>query len=97
MMCELMQPELLSAWHDHLTPETEAAAAQRATADAGLIVTASTSAVNYCLSTGLAKVMAEKHTVCFLMHHIRRDVDSSGTSFAKSELCLLLHRAPITL
>lgn len=49
---------LLSAWHDHLAPETRVPATQQATADTGLIVIEGTYTVSYCLS--LAKVMAEK-------------------------------------
>ncbi len=92
-----MQAGLLFAWHDHQTPETKATAAQQATADTGLIVIESTSTVSYCLSTSLAKVMAEKHTVCFIIYHVYREVDSSGTSCDKSELCLLSQWAPIIL
>lgn len=58
-----MQVGLLSAWHDHLTPETRAKAAQQATADTGFIVIESTYTVNYWLSTSLAKVMVEKQFV----------------------------------
>lgn len=74
MMCVLMQAGLLFAWHDHLTPETKAMAAQQATADTGLIVIESTYTVNYCLSTSFAKVMAKKKpkTLFYNASHLQK-------------------------
>lgn len=36
------------------------------------------------------------NTICFIMHHICRKVDYSGTSCSKSEVCLLSGQTPIT-
>lgn len=86
--CALMQAGLLFAWHDHLTPETRAMAAQQATADTGLIVIKSTYTVNYCLSWSVGR---EKKTFfCFRKYFICREVYSSL-------LCLHLQWAPVIL